>query len=66
MPPLLAEALALPSKTPKDKRAAVLIAALMVSNAALLHHRLRVVDTFWTCQVYKIVWIAVTIHFCEQ
>ena len=44
LPPLLAEALALPSKTPKDKRAAVLIAALMVSNAALLHHRLRVVD----------------------
>ena len=44
LPPLLAEALALPSKTLKDKRAAVLIAALMVSNAALLHHRLRVVD----------------------
>ena len=44
LPPLLAEALALPSKTPKDKRAAVLIATLMVSNAALLHHRLRVVD----------------------
>ena len=44
LPPLLAEALALPSNTPKDKRAAVLIAALMVSNAALLHHRLRVVD----------------------
>ena len=44
LPPLLAEALALPSKTQKDKRAAVLIAALMVSNAALLHHRLRVVD----------------------
>ncbi len=44
LPPLLAEALALPSKTQKDKRATVLIAALMVSNAALLHHRLRVVD----------------------
>ena len=44
LPPLLAAALALPSKTQKDKRAAVLIAALMVSNAALLHHRLRVVD----------------------
>ena len=44
LPPLLAEALALPSKTPKDKRAAVLIATLMISNAALLHHRLRVVD----------------------
>ena len=44
LPPLLAEALVLPSKVLKDKRAAVLIAALMVSNAALLHHRLRFVD----------------------
>ena len=45
LPPLLAEALALPSNSTKDKRASVLIAALMVSNAALLHHRLRVVET---------------------
>ena len=43
--PLLAKALALPSGTERDNRAAVLIAALMVSNAALLHHRLRVVDS---------------------
>ena len=38
----LASALALP-KTSKDLRAAPLVAALMLSNAALLHHRLRLV-----------------------
>ena len=41
--PALADALALP-KTAKDLRAATLIAALMLSNAALLHHRLRLVE----------------------
>ena len=40
--PELASALALP-KVNKDLRAAALIAALMLSNAALLHHRLRLV-----------------------
>ena len=42
--PELASALALP-KVNKDLRAAALIAALMLSNAALLHHRLRLVPT---------------------
>ena len=42
--PDLAIALALP-KTSKDLRAASLVAALMLSNAALLHHRLRLVPT---------------------
>ena len=57
--PLLAKALALPSGTERDNRAAVLIAALMVSNAALLHHRLRVVDslsevpTLKDCMAYQ-------------
>ena len=57
--PLLAKALALPSGTERDNRAAVLIAALMVSNAALLHHRLRVVDslsevpTLKDCMTYQ-------------
>ncbi len=41
--PALAEALALP-KTSKELRAAALIASLMLSNAALLHHRLRLVE----------------------
>lgn len=41
--PALADALALP-KTSKELRAAALIASLMLSNAALLHHRLRLVD----------------------
>ena len=41
--PALADALALP-KTTKDLRAATLIASLMLSNAALLHHRLRLVE----------------------
>ncbi len=57
--PLLSKALALPSGTERDNRAAVLIAALMVSNAALLHHRLRVVDslsevpTLKDCMAYQ-------------
>lgn len=42
--PDLATALALP-KTTKDIRAASLVASLMLSNAALLHHRLRLVPT---------------------
>ena len=42
--PDLASALALP-KTSKDFRAASLVAALMLSNAALLHHRLRLVPS---------------------
>ena len=42
--PELASALALP-KTSKDLRAATLVASLMLSNAALLHHRLRLVPT---------------------
>lgn len=42
--PDLAMALALP-KTSKDFRAASLVASLMLSNAALLHHRLRLVPT---------------------
>ena len=42
--PDLASALALP-KTSKDLRAAPLVAALMLSNAALLHHRLRLVPS---------------------
>ena len=42
--PALASALALP-KTSKDLRAASLVAALMLSNAALLHHRLRLVPS---------------------
>ena len=41
--PVLADALALP-KTAKDLRAAALIASLILSNAALLHHRLRLVE----------------------
>ena len=40
--PQLATALALP-KTSKDLRASTLVAALILSNAALLHHRLRLV-----------------------
>ena len=40
--PQLATALALP-KTSKDLRASTLVAALMLSNGALLHHRLRLV-----------------------
>lgn len=40
--PELATALALP-KTSKDLRASTLVAALILSNAALLHHRLRLV-----------------------
>ena len=42
--PDLASALALP-KTSKDFRAASLVAALMLSNGALLHHRLRLVPS---------------------
>ena len=42
--PDLAKALALP-KTDRDLEASVLIGALMLSNAALLHHRLRRVPT---------------------
>ena len=42
--PELASALALP-KTRKDLKAASLVAALMLSNAALLHHRLRLVPS---------------------
>ncbi len=42
--PALADALALP-RTEKERRATALIAALMLSNAALLHHRLRLVPT---------------------
>ena len=41
--PALANALALP-KTAKELRSASLIASLMLSNAALLHHRLRLVE----------------------
>ena len=41
--PALANALALP-KTATELRAASLIASLMLSNAALLHHRLRLVE----------------------
>ena len=40
---LLATALALPKSTEADLRAAPLIASLILSNAALLHHRLRLV-----------------------
>ena len=42
--PDLASALALP-KRKKDLQAASLVAALMLSNAALLHHRLRLVPS---------------------
>ncbi len=42
--PDLANALALP-KTSKTYRAASLVAALMLANAALLHHRLRLVPS---------------------
>lgn len=42
--PQLATALALP-KTNKDLRASTLVAALILSNAALLHHRLRLVPS---------------------
>ena len=42
--PALASALALP-KTSQDLRAASLTAALMLSNAALLHHRLHLVSS---------------------
>ena len=42
--PDLASALALP-KRKEDLRAASLVAALMLSNAALLHHRLRLVPS---------------------
>ena len=42
--PDLASALALPKRS-KDLRAASLVAALMLSNAALLHHRLRLVPS---------------------
>ena len=42
--PELASALALP-RTRKDLKAASLVAALMLSNAALLHHRLRLVPS---------------------
>ena len=41
--PMLAEALALP-KTDQELKSATLIAALMLSNAALLHQRLRLVE----------------------
>lgn len=40
----LASALALP-KTSKDLKAAALVASLMLSNASLLHHRLRLVPS---------------------
>ena len=42
--PDLATALALP-KTRKDLKAAALVASLMLSNASLLHHRLRLVPS---------------------
>ncbi len=42
--PALAGALALPRRE-EDLRAASLVAALMLSNAALLHHRLRLVES---------------------
>lgn len=42
--PALARALALP-RTDRDLEASVLIGSLMLSNAALLHHRLRKVST---------------------
>ena len=42
--PDLASALALPKRS-EDLRAASLVAALMLSNAALLHHRLRLVPS---------------------
>ena len=42
--PDLASALALPKRS-KDLRAASLVAALILSNAALLHHRLRLVPS---------------------
>ncbi len=42
--PALADALALP-KRQEDLKAACLVAALMLSNAALLHHRLRLVES---------------------
>ncbi len=45
--PTLADALALP-KTDQDLQAAPLIAALMLSNAALLHQRLRLVEQLST------------------
>ena len=45
--PTLADALALP-KTDQDLKAAPLIAALMLSNAALLHQRLRLVEPLST------------------
>ena len=40
----IAQALVLPRKSDKDLRAATLVGALMVSNAALLHQRLRLVE----------------------
>ena len=43
--PLLATALALPKSTDADLRTAPLVASLILSNAALLHHRLRLVPT---------------------
>ena len=39
----IAKALALPSKSPKDFKAAALVGSLMLSNASLLHRRLRLV-----------------------
>ena len=42
--PRLATALALP-RTSKDLRASTLVAALILSNASLLHHRLRLVPS---------------------
>ena len=41
--PILANALALPKSTAADLRTAPLIGSLILSNAALLHHRLRLV-----------------------
>ena len=41
--PVLATALALPKSTARDLRATALIGSLILSNAAIVHHRLRLV-----------------------
>lgn len=51
--PILAKALALPSSSAQEHRAAALIASLMVSNATLLHHRLRLAEPLANVQTLK-------------
>ena len=43
--PILATALALPKSTARDLESASLVGSLILSNAALLHHRLRLVPS---------------------